>query len=218
MSAPRIERPDLPEYMTWEELERLPDEIAGQIELWEGRVVWLRRGPAEHQAFTFGLTAGLKRCARTSSTGQPEQCWRADFETNVFFGLTGKSDYVTPDFVVYRCLDSPYQDLRAVDVLLVGEVLSPSNKQTDIDAKKAKYGKAGIPWYWEVDLQPQQSAIATIRAFALEKSSPDLLPAGVRTLYPANYALVDKWTPTSSDAIEINSPFPIHIPWTDLEF
>ncbi|WP_433710930.1 hypothetical protein ACQP2U_32395 [Nocardia sp. CA-084685] len=39
MSLPRLERPDLPEYMTWEELERLPGEIAEQIELWEGRVV-----------------------------------------------------------------------------------------------------------------------------------------------------------------------------------
>jgi hypothetical protein len=39
MSLPHIERPDLPEFMTWEELERLPEEIAEQIELWNGRVV-----------------------------------------------------------------------------------------------------------------------------------------------------------------------------------
>ncbi|MEU4414059.1 hypothetical protein [Nocardia salmonicida] len=30
MSLPGIERPDLPEFMTWEELERLPEEIAEQ--------------------------------------------------------------------------------------------------------------------------------------------------------------------------------------------
>ena len=29
MATPRVERPDLPEHMTWEELERLPEEIAG---------------------------------------------------------------------------------------------------------------------------------------------------------------------------------------------
>ncbi|OXR42264.1 hypothetical protein B7C42_05463 [Nocardia cerradoensis] len=34
-----IDRPDLPEYMTWEELERLPADVADQIELWEGRIV-----------------------------------------------------------------------------------------------------------------------------------------------------------------------------------
>ncbi|MFD8098144.1 hypothetical protein ACFV24_01275 [Nocardia fluminea] len=39
MSLPGFERPDLPEFMTWEELERLPEEIAEQIELWAGRVI-----------------------------------------------------------------------------------------------------------------------------------------------------------------------------------
>ncbi|WP_036504958.1 MULTISPECIES: hypothetical protein [Nocardia] len=36
MVLPGIDRPDLPEYMTWEELERLPADVADQIELWEG--------------------------------------------------------------------------------------------------------------------------------------------------------------------------------------
>ncbi|MFC6010980.1 hypothetical protein [Nocardia lasii] len=39
MFLPGVERPDLPEFMTWEELEQLPEEIADQIELWDGRVV-----------------------------------------------------------------------------------------------------------------------------------------------------------------------------------
>lgn len=39
MSPPQDERPDLPEFMTWEELERLPEDVAGEIELWDGRVV-----------------------------------------------------------------------------------------------------------------------------------------------------------------------------------
>ncbi|MEU4648002.1 hypothetical protein [Nocardia fluminea] len=44
MSLPDVGRPDLPEFMTWEDLERLPDEVAERIELWDGRVVWVRRG------------------------------------------------------------------------------------------------------------------------------------------------------------------------------
>ncbi|MGW5752231.1 hypothetical protein [Nocardia rhamnosiphila] len=31
MFPPRIEKPDLPEYMTWEEPERLPEEVVGEI-------------------------------------------------------------------------------------------------------------------------------------------------------------------------------------------
>lgn len=84
MPLPRIERPDLPEYMTWEELGQLPEEIAGQIELWEGRVVWLRRGPAEHQEFTNLLWSGLRRCAREDMAADPQQCWRVHTETNIF--------------------------------------------------------------------------------------------------------------------------------------
>ncbi|MEV5837470.1 Uma2 family endonuclease [Nocardia sp. NPDC052112] len=217
MSVPRVERPDLPEYMTWEELEQLPEGIAGQIELWEGRVVWLRRGPAEHQAFTFALTSALKRCARAGMTQQPQECWRVDFETNVFFGETGKSDFVTPDFLAYQCLDAPYQDIRARDVLLAGEVLSPSNTQTDMEAKKARYARAGIPSYWEVTLEREKSAISVVHAYVLETTHGEL-PAGVHPLHPANYLLTGSWAPKDSDAITTNFPFPIHIPWSELEF
>ncbi|MFE3442551.1 Uma2 family endonuclease [Nocardia sp. NPDC059180] len=217
MSSPRSQRPDLPEYMTWEELEQLPEEIAAQIELWDGRVVWLRRGPAEHQAFTFALTSAFKRCAREGMAGDTERCWRVDFETNVFFGESGKSDFVTPDFLVYRCLDAPYQDIRASDVLLAGEVLSPSNTQTDMEAKKARYARAGIPWYWEVTLEREKSAIAMVHAYALE-STHGTLPAGVRPLHPANYLLTGNWSPKDSDAIVAEHPFSIHIPWAELEF
>jgi hypothetical protein len=54
MSSTRIEKPDLPEYMTWEELERLPEELADRIELRDGRVVWVRRGPRERALVQLG--------------------------------------------------------------------------------------------------------------------------------------------------------------------
>ncbi len=203
--------------MTWEELERLPEEIAAQIELWDGRVVWVRRGPAERQAFMFNLTSALKPCARAAKTEQPERCWRADLATNVFFGRTGKSDFVTPDFVVYRCLETPYQDLRADDVVLAGEVLSPANTQIDIEAKKARYAGGGIPWYWEVTLAREASAIDIVRAYVLE-TEPGRLPDGVHPLRPANYLMAGEWTSADRDGIEIDFPFAIRIPWPELAF
>lgn len=217
MSSPRIEKPDLPEYMTWEELERLPDEVAGQIELWSGRVVWLRRGPAEHQRFTRRLTNALEYCARKSMADNPETCWQVDFENNVFLGEHGKSDFLTPDFLVYRCLESPYQDVRAADTLLVGEVLSPSNTQSDMEAKKSRYAGAGIPWYWEVALAADVSTIATIRAYALQ-SGVGRLPDGVHPLYPTNYLLTGEWTPADAEGVRFDFPFPIRIGWPELAF
>jgi Uma2 family endonuclease len=217
MSLPRTERPELPEYMTWEELERLPEEIAAQIELWNGRVVWVRRGPAEHQVFTNRLWAALEQHTRELNRTRPDECWRVTTETNVFLGENGKSDFLTPDFLVHRCLGSPYQDIRSADTLLVGEVLSPSNTQSDMEAKKARYAGAGIPWYWEVTLAREESAIATIRAYVLE-TSPGELPPGVHPLRPANYLVTGEWTRATTGGVRIDFPFRIEIDWTALEF
>ncbi len=217
MSCPDVARPDLPEYMTWEELEQLPEDIAARIELWEGRVVWLRRGPGEHQEFTNLLWSGLRRCARKQMSDDPEQCWSVRTETNVFFGKSGKSDFVTPDFMVHRCLEQPYQHVRSPDVVLVGEVLSPSNSDADMELKKARYAKAGIPWYWEVTLATQRSAIAHVHAYVLA-SQVGPLPPGVSVLHQANYVLAGAWSPTASESVRIDHPFPIDIPWSELEF
>ncbi|WP_378736368.1 Uma2 family endonuclease [Nocardia brasiliensis] len=216
MPLPSIERPDLPEYMTWEELERLPEEIAEQIELWDGRVVWVRRGPGEHQTFTRRLTNSLERCAGKAMSESPERCWQVNMETNVFLGHSGKSDFLTPDFLVHRCLESPYQDVRAIDTVLVGEVLSPSNRQIDIEAKKGRYAGAGIPWYWEITLQQELSAIDTVRAYALETGHGQL-PDGVHPLRRANYLLAGEWTHADETGIQIEFPFSIHVPWSELE-
>jgi Uma2 family endonuclease len=217
MPTPRIEKPDLPEFMTWEELEQLPEDIAQQIELWNGRVVWVRRGPAEHQMFTVRMRNAIENCARKSISENPETCWRVNVETTVFLGANGKSDFLTPDFLVHRCLDSPYEDVRAIDTLLVGEVLSPSNTQSDMEAKKSRYAGAGIPWYWEVGLARNASAIAVVRAYALETGHAQL-PAGVRPLHPANYLMAGEWTPADEHGIRIDFPFPITIDWGDLEY
>ncbi|MEV5839732.1 Uma2 family endonuclease [Nocardia sp. NPDC052112] len=219
MPTPQIDRPELPEYMTWEELERLPEELAGQIELWEGRVVWVRRGPFEHQQYTGLLWTTLRRCAGRAASGDPDsdECWQVGMETNVFLQPTEKSDFVTPDFLIFHCLDSDYQDIHAADVVLVGEVLSPSNTQTDIEAKKARYANSGIPWYWEVRLARDPRGIASIRAYGLEVATGEL-PEGVRPLRRANYIVAAEWFPGESMGIDIDHPFPIHIPWAELEY
>ena len=217
MPMSRVEEPDLPEFMTWEELEQLPDDIADRIELWNGRVVWVRRGPAEHQMFTVRMRNAIESCARKSMSNAPDTCWRVNIETNVFLGKTGRSDFLTPDFLVHRCLESPYQDVRATDTLLVGEVLSPSNTQSDMEAKKSRYAGSGIPWYWEVTLACDTSAIAIVRAYALETGHAQL-PQGARPLHPANYLLAGEWTPSGEEGVRIEFPFPITIDWSDLEY
>ncbi|MEV6770384.1 Uma2 family endonuclease [Nocardia sp. NPDC051030] len=163
--------------MTWGELDQLPEEIAGEIESWNGPVVWMRRGPAEHQTYSKTIWNALR-----------------------------------------RCLADRYQDIRGDDVLIVGEVLSPSNRGL-VEAKKVRYASAQIPWYWEVDLSrgPNPAhGIETVRAYGLMTEGGPL-PDGARPMYPNNYVLIDEWSPKDTEAIRTEFPFPIDIPWTELE-
>lgn len=173
--------------------------------------------PAEHQTLTNRIWAALERCARADRADNPQRCLRVTTETNVFLGATGKNDFLTPDFLVHRCLGEPYQDLRATDVVLVGEVLSPGNSQTDMETKRMRYATAGIPWYWEASLDRATSAIASIRAYGLE-STPGPLPDGVRPLRQANYLLVGEWTPATDPGIAIRAPFLINVEWPELAY
>lgn len=215
-SAHSVERPDLPEFMTWEELEDLPDEVASQIELWDGRVVWLRRGPGELQTAMRRLTNEFERCAGNDMAAHSGRCWQVNLETDVFFGHTGKSDFVTPDFLVHHCLP-PGSDVRATDTVLVGEVLSPSNTPGDIEAKKARYSSGGIPSYWEVELRKDLTGIEALRVYILEIGYAEL-PPGVRPLRSANYLLAGEWTPDAVAGVSFPYPFSIAVPWSWLAF
>ncbi|MGV9409048.1 Uma2 family endonuclease [Nocardia sp. NPDC003693] len=216
MPIPRT-HPELSEYMTWEELARLPKEIAGEIELWEGRVVWLPREPPEHQTFTSLFFTGMDRCLREFMPVGSTRLRRAAIESTVFLGESGRSDFLTPDFLVHRRLEAPYQDIRAADVFLVGEVLSPFGSRSTVESKKYRYASAGIPWYWEVQLATEASAVARVRAFGLQ-TAPAVLPEGVRPLHTSNYILAAEWFPADTDGIDFDFPFPIHIPWSELEY
>jgi Uma2 family endonuclease len=204
--------------MTWEQLEQLPDHVAGEIELWNGRVVHCRKPPPEHQRYTGLLWTALRHEAARAMREYPDECWETDFECNVFFGEDGKDDFVTPDFLVYGCREHEFDDIRAFDVRLVGEVLSPANTGPLREAKKGRYADARIPWYWEVDLGRNPRRITAVRSYVLE-TTLGRLPEGVTPLREANYVLVHQWTPKEDKSgIEAGFPFPIRIPWSDLEF
>ncbi len=220
MSANAIDASGLgvPEQLTWDELEQLPDHTADEIELWEGRVFWNRRGPLEHRRFSRRICAAIEANARQAMRKSADEgeasCWEAEVETNIFF-TADKSSFLTPDFFVRRCLPRG-ADMTPADVVLVGEVLSGSDTPKRVEWKKARYADAGIPWYWEVELDTNRSwDIAAVRAYELI-----VVPAAgleVKLLRPAIYGLVGEWEPRDV-AIEFPKPFDLYISWEDLAF
>jgi len=50
--------------------------------------------------------------------------------------------------------------IRASEVLVAVEVVSPGSKRTDNNHKRSEYADAGIPHYWIVDIDPPASLLA----------------------------------------------------------
>src|SRR5205814_3015929 len=64
-----------------------------------------------------------------------------------------RGSYYIPDLVVVpeAVMRTTAKNLSPADVLLVAEVLSPSNRLKDLLLKRHDYAAAGIPQYWIVD-------------------------------------------------------------------
>lgn len=208
----------MPEYLSWDELQQLPDEIAEDIELWEHRVIWNRRGPMAHQQFSVRMRNAIeseaRRAMKDTTDDGDKRCWQVGVETNIFF-QDDKSSFLTPDFFVRRCLPAD-ADTTVADVVLVGEVLSGSDTPGRRDWKMDRYAEGGIPWYWEVVLDPVGSSrIAAVRAYELALVQTTGLK--VKPLRPAVYALAGEWE-FAGLGIDFPEPFDMHISWDDLAF
>lgn len=73
-------------------------------------------------------------------------------------GVSAKrSSYFVPDLFVAResAVDRGGAALDPADVLLVVEVISPSNAGRDLVLKRHEYAAAGIPLYWLVEPRKQ---------------------------------------------------------------
>lgn len=210
--------PGIPQVLDWDGLQQLPEEIAAQIELWERRVVWNRRGPLEHQRFTVRVRNALEADARRDmsavSTDGAQRCWQVEVGTNVFF-TPDKSSFLTPDFLVRRCL-ARGADTFAGDVVVAGEVLSGSDTPKRRAWKMNRYAEAGIPWYWEVELDSAGTwDVTEVRAYELVTIPAQGL--AVKPLRPSVYVEVGLWEPEGA-GIEFPAPFEIRIGWEDLAF
>ncbi|MGD6744585.1 hypothetical protein ACOKM3_22440 [Streptomyces sp. BH106] len=133
-------------------------------------------------------------------------------ETNVFF-KPDKSSFLTPDFLVRRGL--PGADAFADDTVLVGEVVSgPYNHRPD--RRMYRYAEAGVPWYWQVELDPNKAwDVMSVRAYVLAPIIQARL--AVKPLHPTAYVPVGEWEPAGL-GIEFPEPFAMSVSWEDLAF
>jgi Uma2 family endonuclease len=75
-------------------------------------------------------------------------------------GSSRRPDLVVVDQAAVARVDREGGLLRADEVVLVVEIVSPGSRRTDHVIKRAEYADAGIPTYWIVDLDSPASLTA----------------------------------------------------------
>jgi Uma2 family endonuclease len=125
------------EYASWSE-----EQCAG-IEIVDGMVVVSPCASKRHNRLARILANAL------DAPAGPD--WNADTDFDVRLQdvpLTNRR----PDIVVYRADTIDVTPTRPEHVLLVAEIVSPGSETTDRIVKLDQYARAGIPFYWRVEL------------------------------------------------------------------
>lgn len=160
--ARRWEIPD--HLLTIEEYAALGETDTGFTELVEGRVVMSPSPIADHNIVVFELARQL--------AGQLPSHLRVLQETDVNLGLApaGRPGFSRrPDLLIVErsAIARVRRDgamLRAEEVAVVVEIVSPGSKRTDYHVKHDEYADAGIPHYWIVDITEPVSLVACHQA------------------------------------------------------
>lgn len=75
-------------------------------------------------------------------------------------GFARRPDIVVAQRAARQRIDTEGGLIRASEVLLVVEVVSPGSRRTDNVVKRAEYADAGVPHYWIVDIERPVSLLA----------------------------------------------------------
>ncbi len=142
------------EYESWSE-----EQCAG-IEIVDGMVVVSPSASKRHNRLARILANALDAAAGPD--------WNADTDFDVRLQdvpLTNRR----PDVVVYRADTIDISPTLPEHVLLVVEIVSPGSETTDRIVKFEQYARAGIPFYWRVELT--LAGIPVVYVYLLDSAS-----------------------------------------------
>lgn len=153
--------PDYPQPpLTVAEYTALPEDESYRWELQEGALVMSPRPTPTHMRAMFELGHQLR--------AQLPPGWQIVPDVDVDLSLVADDQpgYVrSPDLVVVpagttRRTRAERRLIRAAEVTLIVEIVSPGSKRMDHTIKRTEYADAGIGHYWIVDLTEPVSLLA----------------------------------------------------------
>jgi len=132
----------------------------GRYELQEGRLVMSPSPTPDHMIAIARLYGALERQIPKDFAAVPD----VDVDLQLA-PATHPGSSRRPDLLIVRreALGRVRKErglLRAGEVLIVIEIVSPGSERTDYVIKRGEYADAGIPYYWVIDLQPSGSLTA----------------------------------------------------------
>ncbi len=142
------------EYESWSE-----EQCAG-IEIVDGMVVVSPSASKRHNRLARILANALDAAAGPD--------WNADTDFDVRLQDVPLTNRL-PDVVVYRADTIDVSPTLPEHVLLVVEIVSPGSETTDRIVKFEQYARAGIPFYWRVELT--LAGIPVVYVYLLDSAS-----------------------------------------------
>jgi Uma2 family endonuclease len=165
----------IPEQITAQDYEDLPEDFCQTIEVIDGHLVKCESPSWLHNRVARRLAAALEQARK------PEPCLMVETDVDVRISDV-PLNVRRPDLTVYRCLADDRR-LYAPDAVLVAEIVSPdSSFRTDTVDKKAAYAAAGIPIYLIVFLAEAHDGIEQIEEYRLSEGRYHLVRLHTRHL------------------------------------
>ncbi|WP_405056375.1 Uma2 family endonuclease [Kribbella sp. NBC_01505] len=146
--------------LTVGEYAELGEDSSGRSELMEGNLV-ISPGPGPDHTM-----AALRIALQLMPQLSPDLEVITDVDIDLELTPADQPGFSRrPDVIVVRRSARPRVRaegglIRASEVLIVVEIVSPGSRRTDNVVKRAEYADAGIPHYWIVDIQDPISLLA----------------------------------------------------------
>jgi Uma2 family endonuclease len=128
-------------------------DVQERVELMDGSLLVTPAPTPRHQYISSELRAALQAGARSAGL----------FVLEAVNVRLQPSRILIPDLVVTEPIDFDEPAIDATSVVLVCEIVSPSNAANDYVLKMSHYATAGIPWYLIVE-----QSTGNLRLFRLE--------------------------------------------------